>query len=130
MKKVKNLSFNTKEYEPFIDFLKAYSIFCVVLAHCLPIVLYDYTLFRIWGDMQVPMFVLIQTFHAYKQGVCPSINIRKIHKRIIAPYIIIQTFILLVLLSFSSESAKLIVLKSVIGGVMDQDHIIFGYIFK
>lgn len=70
----KTISLNKDGYEPFIDFLKAYAILCVVVGHALPVALYDYTLFYIWGGMQVPMFVLVQTFHVYKKDVRPRFD--------------------------------------------------------
>ena len=68
---MEKIVFNKAGYDPFIDYLKAYSIFCVVFAHCLPIELYNYTLFYVWGSMQVPMFILIQAFHALKKNEKP-----------------------------------------------------------
>ena len=90
----KALSFNKTGYDPFIDFLKAYSIICVVIAHILPAEIYKYILFQIWGDMQVPTFVLIQVFHAYKKEVQPKLNWASILKRICLPFIVVQTVII------------------------------------
>ena len=90
----KALTFNKTGYDPFIDFLKAYSIICVVIAHILPAEFYKYILFQVWGDMQVPMFVLIQVFHAYKKGLKPKLNWSSILKRIILPFIAIQAVII------------------------------------
>lgn len=89
----KEIIIQKEGYNPFLDYLKAYSIFFVVFAHCLPAVLYNLLLFRVWGDMQVPMFILIQTFHAYKKEKCPLINWGKMIKRIIIPFVTIQLFI-------------------------------------
>ena len=89
----KALTFNKTGYDPFIDFLKAYSIICVVIAHILPASLYKYILFQVWGDMQVPMFVLIQVFHAYKKGVQPKLNWASLFKRICLPFAAIQVLI-------------------------------------
>ena len=90
----KVLAFNKTGYDPFIDFLKAYSIFLVVIAHILPSALYKYVLFQVWGDMQVPMFILIQVFHAYKKDARPKLNWTTIFKRIICPFFIIQAVII------------------------------------
>ena len=90
---VKTLTFNKTGYDPFIDFLKAYSIICVIIAHILPADYYKYTLFQIWGDMQVPMFVLIQVFHAYKKGIKPKLNWEGLVKRIIIPFVAVQAVI-------------------------------------
>lgn len=90
----KALTFNKTGYDPFIDFLKAYSIICVIIAHILPAEFYKYLLFQIWGDMQVPMFVLIQLFHAYKKGVKPKLNWSSLLKRIFLPFVAIQAIII------------------------------------
>ena len=90
----KAISFNKTGYDPFIDFLKAYSIICVVIAHILPAEFYKYILFQVWGDMQVPMFVLIQVFHAYKKGLKPQLNWSILFKRICLPFAAIQAFII------------------------------------
>lgn len=90
---VKTLTFNKSGYDPFIDFLKAYSIICVVIAHILPPELYKCILFQVWGDMQVPMFVLIQVFHAYKKGHKPRLNWANLLKRILIPFVAVQTII-------------------------------------
>lgn len=89
----KALTFNKTGYDPFIDFLKAYSIICVVIAHILPAELYKYILFQVWGDMQVPMFVLIQIFHAYKKGAQPKLNWASLLRRICLPFIAAQAVI-------------------------------------
>ncbi len=113
---MEKIVFNKAGYDPFIDYLKAYSIFFVVFAHCLPVEIYNYTLFWVWGSMQVPMFILVQSFHAYKKGVCPTINVLKIFKRIIFPFILVQTFIFSIFIVFSSHFGKDELLKFVIGG--------------
>lgn len=89
----KSILFNKKGYDPFIDFLKAYSIICVLIAHILPSEFYKYILFQVWGDMQVPLFVLIQVFHAYKKGLKPKLNWNSLLKRICLPFIAVQAVI-------------------------------------
>ena len=91
----KTLTFNKTGYDPFIDFLKAYSIICVIIAHILPADFYKHILFQVWGDMQVPMFVLIQVFHAYKKKQ-PKLNWSIIKKRIFIPFVVVQATILVI----------------------------------
>lgn len=67
---------------------------CVVISHCIPKLLYDITLFRVWGDMQVPLFILIQVFHAYKHKTYPQLNFKKMVRRIIIPFVVIQVLIM------------------------------------
>lgn len=108
--------FKKEGYDPFIDFLKAYSIVCVLLAHAIPNQLFDYIQFMVWGGMQVPMFVLIQTFHACKQGNV-SFNLKKLWKRIIIPFFVVQLVVLVVLLlSSSSSSTEIVIRKTITAG--------------
>ena len=88
------IAISKTSYDPFIDFLKGYAILCVVLAHSLPAITWDYNLFYLWGGMQVPLFVIIQTFHAYKKSVRPKFNIVRIWRRILLPFICIQSVLL------------------------------------
>lgn len=88
--------FNKAGYDPFIDFLKAYSILCVVIAHCMQIVPFEGVTFAIWGGMQVPMFTLIQVFHSYKHERKPKLEIRKLWNRIVFPFLVSQVIIFLV----------------------------------
>ncbi len=91
----KVIVFNKTGYDPFISFLKAYSIVCVVLAHAIPSSVLSSIQFELWGDMQVPIFFLIQTFHSYKKGVKPSISLGKLWQRILKPFLIVEVIIIL-----------------------------------
>lgn len=113
---MKSVVFNKAGYDPFIDFLKAYAIIFVIVAHNLPVELWKYCAFQVWGGMQVPIFIMIQVFHAYKTETRPRINWRKLFKRIVIPYAIIQIAILLCRLLFSSEASNKVLITSVIGG--------------
>ena len=99
MIKVKTVSFNKSGYDPFIDFIKAYAIICVLIGHTLP--LHDYWGYGIWAGMQVPLFVLVQSFHSFKKDI-PYINLKKIFLRVILPYILVQSIVLLYLLNIDS----------------------------
>ena len=111
----KVITFSHSGYDDFIGFLKAYCIIGVVLAHCLPATVRNVIHFSFWGDMQVPLFLLIQVFHAYKKGVRPSVDAKKILRRIVYPFLFIQIIIIGALLILSHE--PIIVLKeALIGG--------------
>jgi len=60
------ITFNTKGYDGFIDFIKAYAIICVLIGHTLIPYLHDIG-YCIWAGMQVPLFILVQSFHGYKK---------------------------------------------------------------
>ena len=86
---------NKNGYDPFIDFVKGFCILSVVLTHSLPTVCQDYLLFMLWGGMAVPLFLLIQVFHAYKTGLDSQKKILslKIVKRIVIPFLLTLCFI-------------------------------------
>lgn len=123
------VQFNKKGYDPFIDFLKAYAILCVVFGHCFPTDCYQYILFQIWGDMQVPIFILIQVFHSYKKGVQPHFNFKSIFKRIILPFVVVQFGLVLLFCLFSSKGLRNILINCIVmGGIGPGSY--FGYIFS
>lgn len=85
MKKI--ITFNRSGYDPFIDFIKAYAIICVLMGHTFPYL--DKTGYVLWYGMQVPLFVLVQTFHVFKKTYY-KFDIKKCFQRILIPFFIIQ----------------------------------------
>lgn len=126
----KTISFNKTGYDPFIDFLKAYAIIFVVVAHNFPSELWNYCLFQVWADMQVPMFILIQVFHAYKKGTAPTIKWPSLLKRIILPFVGIQAIILSLRLLLGLDTARNVLISSVIGGGTAPVLTTSGYTFR
>lgn len=53
-------------YDEFLDYLKGISIIMVLINHGAQSIV-DIALFPIWIYEAVPMFLLIQVFHAYKK---------------------------------------------------------------
>ena len=87
--------FKRQGYDPLIDYLKGLCILFVILNHCMPVSIMDKTAFFFWGVSAVPIFLIIQVFHAYKRGVnFASPNFKKIWKRIVLPYLITEIIIL------------------------------------
>ena len=83
------IEFNRIGYDQSIDFIKGLSIIFVVLTHCMYREELSLYLFPFWGDTAVPIFLLIQVFHYYKNGCILHLpSIRKLWKRILWPYII------------------------------------------
>ena len=81
------ITFNTKGYDGFIDFIKAYAILCVLFGHTfLWLGQVGYT---IWAGGQVPLFILIQVFHHYKKGN-PSVDFKKVFRRVMGPFILLE----------------------------------------
>lgn len=90
------ISFKRNGYDPFVDFLKGVCIIWVLLNHCVPAHLQQVMLFPLWGGQAVPIFILIQVFHSYKNGVTLShIEFRKIWRRIIKPFLFVEIAIIL-----------------------------------
>lgn len=113
---IQTINFKKEGHDSFIDFLKAYSIVCVLLAHAIPHKAFDYIQFMVWGGMQVPMFILIQVYHVFKQGNRPGINFRRLWKRIVLPFLMSQIIIFVLLLLQSPLSYKEIVLNTIASG--------------
>lgn len=90
----KSITFNTKGYDGFIDFIKAYAIFMVVFAHFTPSIAMPG--YPIWGGVQVPLFIVVQAFHVYKQ-VPKDINWKKVFSRVIIPFAVLQTLVWILL---------------------------------
>lgn len=87
------ITFNTKGHDDFIDFIKAYAILCVLIGHTF--LLLDKIGYGIWAGTQVPLFILVQTFHYYKKEES-SINIKKIAWRVLLPFFIFEVVIFII----------------------------------
>lgn len=86
-------------YDPFIDYLKGICIIFVIINHCMPENIMANTGFFFWGVSAVPIFLIIQVFHAYKNGVDHSkLKHKKIWRRIVWPFILAESVILIVFL--------------------------------
>ena len=86
---MKQMVFNKAGYDPFIDFLKAYSILIVVFCHGFPYL--AKIGYSFWG-VQIPLFFLVQVFHCYKREPKP-INWDVIWKRIVLPFVAIELIV-------------------------------------
>ena len=81
-------------YDPLIDFLKGLCIIFVILNHCMPKSIMIGTCFFFWGTSAVPIFFIIQVFHAYKKGVeNAKLNYKRIGRKIILPFLVAEFFI-------------------------------------
>lgn len=88
------ITFNKAGYDPSIDYLKGVCILLVVLTHCIPTGIQKTLLFPIWGLPAVPLFILIQVFHAYKRGTDVGVvKWGKLWERIIKPFLIVELLI-------------------------------------
>lgn len=113
------IQLHTHQYDPFIDFLKGICILFVVLTHCLP--LQDNILFSLWGAQAVPLFILIQVFHAYKKGNIDIIryyNLKKLFHRILLPFTILLIIQIFLMRLFSEKDLSLILKNTMLSGGM------------
>ena len=101
------MTFNTSGYDSSIDFVKGICILLVVWTHCFGDKIINWTFFDLWGYPAVPIFLLIQIFHAYKKGLdcVKKVSVKKLWDRIIKPFAILMATILAIKLAFSSESS-------------------------
>lgn len=97
------ITFNKDGYDPFLDFIKAYAIVCVLIGHVL--LHHDYWGYGLWAGMQVPLFILIQSFHGLKRK--SNINWRRILTRVFIPFFIVQAMIFLALLAIGEKPVNL-----------------------
>lgn len=107
------LVFNKLGYDPFIDFIKAYAIICVLIGHTFPNV--DRLGYGLWAGMQVPLFVLVQAFHFFKKDNS-KICIKKIFWRIFFPFLCVEVIIFALLLSVYHYNYKELVHNCILGG--------------
>ena len=101
-----SIKFKTTGHDEFIDFIKFYAIICVIFGHTFPLL--DKIGYGLWAGMQVPLFVLVQSFHYLKKEDI-KINIRKILGRIVVPFLIaeILTFAIAVFVKGENEATLL-----------------------
>ena len=93
---LKELQLDKRHYDPFIDFLKGICIIFVIMNHCMPEKIMLYSAFFFWGVSAVPIFLILQTFHTYKKGLENiRINYKRIWNKIVLPFIIAETIILM-----------------------------------
>ena len=92
---MKQITFNKSGYDPFIDFIKAYSILVVVFCHGFPYL--KEIGYAIWG-VQIPLFFLVQVFHCYKREP-KTIKWSMIGKRIALPFVLIEAVVFCVMLT-------------------------------
>ncbi|MBR0323688.1 MAG: acyltransferase [Bacteroidales bacterium] len=97
-----SIKFKTTGYDEFIDFIKFYAIICVIFGHTFPLL--DKIGYGIWAGMQVPLFVLVQSFHYLKKENV-KINIRKILGRIVVPFLIAEVLTFTIAMFVKGESA-------------------------
>ena len=101
------MTFDTSSYDLSIDFIKGLCILLVVWTHCFGDIISNFLFFDLWGYPAVPLFLLIQVFHAYKKGTenVKKVSIKKLWERIIMPFAILMVVTLAIRLAFSPHTA-------------------------
>ena len=105
------ITFNKEGRDSFIDFLKAYAIVFVLFGHTFPFL--QEVGYGLYGQMQVPIFLLIQVFHTFKTE--KSIRIGKIWTRIIRPFLYAQ-FLIVICIVVCYGADKLLIYKALSWG--------------
>lgn len=116
------IELNKTGYEPFLDYLKAFAIICVLIGHTFPFL--NLMGYPFWIGMQVPLFVLIQAFHVLKKP-SSKLDFKKLFSRVLLPYMIVLIGIVFVYLLFGKLDNNQII-KGLIGGGTGRDPIILG----
>lgn len=80
-------------YEPVLDYIKGIAILMVLVTHGAG-GHREELLYPLWIDQAVPMFLIIQAFHAYKKGAVHYPDFGKLWRRIIRPFLLIQSLFL------------------------------------
>lgn len=99
----KHITLNKVGYEPFLDFIKAYAIVCVLLGHAIPGKCLDYIAYGLWAGMQVPLFILVQSFHSLKKDSV-RVNMRKLLWRIFVPFFLVEIITFAILLAGTNNN--------------------------
>lgn len=109
------IKFDFSKNVELFDYIKGWSILFVILTHCWPRSFRSHILFCTWGQMAVPLFLLISTALFFKKNEVPSLSITlsKLYKRVIKPYIYLELVVLIFSLllgihSFSSAISFLV----------------------
>lgn len=108
-------SFKKIGYDPFIDFIKAFAIICVLIGHTFPSL--EMIGYGFWAGMQVPLFVLVQSFHSLKKEH-NKFQFKKILWRIFIPFILVEVAIFIILLFMQPDiyNIKGLVKEYITGG--------------
>lgn len=110
----KVIQFNKTEHDDFIDFIKAYAILCVLFGHTFGMFL-DKVAYGVWAGMQVPLFILIQTFHGLKkEGV--TFIFAKVFKRVFLPFFLVEVLTFIFTAVTGVKECNALIMSGLIGG--------------
>ena len=89
------IHFDFSKNVDLFDYIKGWSILFVILTHCWPRWFRSALLFNTWGQMAVPLFLLITSALYFRHGVPRSVrfNFRKLFERAIKPYLFLVAIV-------------------------------------
>ena len=105
-------------YDPFLDFIKGFCIVSVILNHSVGPYLRDYALFYFWGEIAVPLFLLLQSYHVFRKEKISlgKQQFVKMFHRILLPCIIISLVGFVILIIFKHISLYEMCRRILLGG--------------
>jgi len=109
---MKTITFNSNGHDDFIDFIKAYAIICVLFGHTF--LWLGRVGYAVWAGMQVPLFLLVQTFHCYKKEK-QSLKLGKIIRRVLLPFLFVEVLTFILALLFTDFTSNELVTKLLSG---------------
>lgn len=109
---ISQVTFIKNGYDSFIDFIKAYAIICVLISHTCPSMLWFGNTF--WAEMQVPLFILVQTFHYFKKE--SKLDAGRLLKRIVLPFVVVSGITFLIQLLIGNCNIKNLITSGIENG--------------
>lgn len=109
----RSIYFRLIGHDPFIDFIKAYAIICVLIGHTFPFL--DYIGYGLWAGMQVPLFILVQSFHFLKKEKS-NFSITKILWRVLIPFFVAQLVLFILLYVMNPTSLNKLFISFLVSG--------------
>lgn len=96
-----DITFNREGHDGFIDFIKTYAILAVLIGHTFPY--HEKVGYGVWLGMQVPLFILVQTFHCYKREKIRT-DLRKAFLRVFVPFFILELLTLSIAIIWGGQN--------------------------
>ncbi len=124
----------------FIDFLKGICIISVILTHNLPAPVMSGLVFIAWGEMAVPLFLLVQAYHVFNSNKwyvdlgLPSktytqhYNLHKLWSRILKPFALITLFTGVVLILIGNDPKEVLKSALLAGGIGPGSYYVWIYL--
>ncbi len=112
------IEFCTLGHDLSLDFVKGVCILLVLINHSTNLVFHQESWFFLWGYPAVPLFLLIQVFHAYKKGY-DGIHLRmgRIWTRAVFPFLMVEVLLFAVaVVKYPTTSIRQLLLSALYWG--------------